>query len=547
MVPTRASEENDLAPVSRTSVVTHPAPAAESGSQAILLTRVLTADARWVGGTALLYAALFVVTVITLHAYFEQTWDAVTFVGAGKIVWSADWAGLYAQSRADNYWPYAYPPLHAFVVAPFVAAAGIVPQWLMVRVPPLLFDIALGVLLYCILWQKTGNLHPARMAMAVWLLNPVTWYDTAVQGHFEAEWLFFVVLGYFLFESRRSRTLAALALAVGLLFKQNVILFALPFWALILFERGPSLKQRVGALAISLLVFAVPVVTVSLPFLVRSNDYWFMNVQYVANVPLQTQSWLVATAGILSPENLLLQASSVLTLLAAAAIAFFGARRGMNLWVMGLLVVLAFFLLSKKVVGYYYVMLLPFALASLIPLKRARLLTLMVLAIAFIFVSPYFASWANQEHWWLYALLGTANSMLWLGILFWLWRRHDVSSQEGQSARVTVFASVALYFAACAAATVQPLVASSTSPIRPPLIPPGNEMHVLASFLAFALLVLLGVWAARFLSRTIARKPPIPWSIYTVVVLLAPLYYLTFTLTKESTAGLELLLKTFGL
>lgn len=547
MLPTRASEESDLTPVSLTSVVTNPAPAAESGSQAILLTRLLTADARWVVGIALLYAALVVVTAMTLHPYFAQTWDAITFVGAGKIVWSADWAGLYAQSRADNYWPYAYPPMHAFVVAPFVAAAGILPDWLMVRVPPLLFDIALGVLLYGIVWQKTRNLHPARLAMAVWLLNPITWYDTVVQGHFESEWLFFVALAYFLFESKRTVIPATLALAIGFLFKQNVILFALPFWALLFFERGSRWKERVGAVGVSVLVFVMPVVLVSLPFLVRSNDYWFMNVQYVANVPLQTQSWLVAAAGILSPESLVLRASGAMTLLAAAAIAFLGARRSMNLWVMGLLIVLAFFLLSKKVVGYYYVMLLPFALVSLVPLKRARLLTLMVLAISFIFVSPYFASWANQAHWWVYALFGIANSLLWLGIFVWLWRNHMQPAPELQATRVTVFASAALFFAACGAALVQPLIASQSSPIRAPLIAPGSEQIVMPVFLGFALLVLLGVLAARHFSLTIARKPPIPWHIYTVVVLLAPLYFLTFAVTKESTAGLELVLKTLGL
>ncbi|MBI4670316.1 MAG: hypothetical protein HY741_01435, partial [Chloroflexi bacterium] len=201
MVPTRASEERELTPPlsPRQMMVTSLAPAAESGSQAIILTRaLLRQEARWLGGIALLYFLLVVTTVLALHAYFSQTWDVVTFVNAGKSALSSDWAGLYAQSRADRYWPYAYPPLHAFVVAPFVAAAGTAPEWLMVRVPPLLFDVALGVLLYIIVAHKTRAQNLARLVMLVWLFNPVTWYDTAVQGHFEAEWLFFVVLAYYL-------------------------------------------------------------------------------------------------------------------------------------------------------------------------------------------------------------------------------------------------------------------------------------------------------------------------------------------------------------
>ncbi|RIK17397.1 MAG: hypothetical protein DCC52_16885 [Chloroflexi bacterium] len=326
MVPTRASDENELTPVPRTTVVTNPAPAAESASQALALTRVWRRDARWLGGVALVYAALVVITVLTLNAYFAQTWDAVTFVGAGKIAGSSGWAALYAQSRADNYWPYAYPPLHAFLVAPFVALAGSAPAWLLVRVPPLLFDLALGVLLYGIVWQKTRRIALARLALAVWLLNPVTWYDTAVQGHFESEWLFFVVLGYFLYSVKRGWILPTLILAVGFLLKQNVILFALPFWALLFFEREKSLTRRGMNVAASAFVFAIPIALVSLPFLLYSNDYWFMNVQYVSEAPLQTQSWLVGLAGLFGAENFLLRASSGLTLAAAGVIAFFGAR-----------------------------------------------------------------------------------------------------------------------------------------------------------------------------------------------------------------------------
>ena len=559
MVPTRASDERELTPLApQQTIGMSLAPAAESGSQAIVLTRaLLRRDARWLGGIALLYALCVVATVFTLHAYFAQTWDVVTFVNAGKSALSPDWAGLYAQSRADRYWPYAYPPLHAFVVAPFVAASGFLPEWLMVRVPPLLFDLALGVLLYIVVAQKTRAQNLARLAMLVWLFNPVTWYDTAVQGHFESEWLFFVVLAYYLtptlsLKRRGGWILATLALAVAFLLKQNAILFALPFWAQMLFARDKNPTARVFALGASLTVFAFPVLLVSLPFLLHSNDYWYMNVQYVSDVPLQTQSWLVGVAGIFSADNLFLRASSVLTLVAAAAIAFFGARRGMSLWLMALLIVLAFFLLSKKVVGYYYVMILPFALVTLFPAKRFRLLTFIVAAISFIFVSPYFASWTNQEHWWMYALLGLANSALWLGIFAWLWVNgereieRDREMREIRELRELGFISVALFFSAVAAALVQPFINSQSSPIRAPIVAQGSESNFVLSFLAFAFLIFLALIAANCFSRTIARTPRITWGMYALVVLLAPLYFLTFALTKESTAAFGVLLKIVG-
>jgi hypothetical protein len=576
MVPIRASDEHELTPSSYSpqSVVTTSAPAAESGLQAIVFARtLLRRDARWLAAVALLYVIFVVAAALTLHAYFAQMWDVVTFVNAGKSILSPDWAGLYAQSRADRYWPYAYPPLHAFAVAPFVALAGPVPDWLMVRVPPLLFDVALGVLLYVVVAQKTRTRNFARLALVVWLLNPVTWYDTAVQGHFEAEWLFFVVLAYYLTPNpsparRRADDLTpnpsparrgekkwllpTLALAMAFLFKQNAILFALPFWMLFLLDREKTVRQRVFSFLASLVLFSIPVILVSLPFLLYSNDYWYMNVQYVAEVPLQTQSWLVALAALFSPDSLLLRASSMLTLLAAAAISYFGARRGMSLWLMALLIVLSFFLLSKKVVGYYYVMILPFALVTFIPAKRVRGMTLIVAAISFIFVSPYFASWTNPTHWWAYALLGAANSALWLGLFVWLWIHSPRAVEEGQGVRDggvrgLAFLSAALFFSAAAAALVQPLINSQASPIRAPLIAPGTESVVLVSFLVFTFLVGLSLILAKYLSRTLAHTPPLSPGVWAFVVLLMPLYFLTFALTKESTAGLEAILKAIGM
>lgn len=543
MVSSSASDEHELTPLVTPLPSTMVTPAADSGSQALLLTR----DGKWLAGAGIAYALLVVLGVLTLNAYFSQTWDAVTFVKAGKSVLSPDWMMLYAQSRADQYWPYAYPPLHAFLVAPFVALAGAAPDWLMVRVPPMLFDIALGFLLYAVVARKTENKNWARLAMAVWLLNPVTFYDTAVQGHFEAEWLFFIVLAYFLYETKRGWLLPTLALSVAFLFKQNSILFAMPLWADMFFGGDePSWARRAVAVVRSMVAYAIPILVISLPFLLASNDYWYMNVQYVADVPLQTQSWLVALANLLGPDNVILRLSSILTLVAAFVISILAARRKMGIWLAAFLIVLAFFLLSKKVVGYYYVMILPFALVTLVPAKRFRLLSLILAAISFISLAPYFASWANQDHGWIYGLLGIVNSLVWLGIFVWLWHKHPISQSE-QNARTPVFISIALFLSAVSATLLQPLVASASSPIRAPLIAPGFESQALLIFVGFAVLVAIGLVVANLFTRTIARAPRIQWGAYALVVLLTPLFFLTFTLTKESTAALESFLALVGL
>jgi hypothetical protein len=544
MAASRASEEQNLTPSgSSQSDVLPFSPVAEFGSQAF----IFAADVRWIMVTAFVYCVAVIVTVLTLHPYFAQMWDVVTFVKAGQTAFSPDWAALYAQSHL--FWPYAYPPLPAFVIAPFVALAGLFPAWLMVRVPPLLFDIALGILLYEIVGQKTRDKHLARLALAVCLLNPVTWYATAAQGHFEAEWLFFVVLAYWLIETRRGWIAPAIVLAVAFLFKQNALLFALVFWVQLFKNREQDFSRRV----LCVFFFALPIVLVSLPFLLYSNDYWFLTVRYVADLPLQTQSWLVALASMFSPDFLILRVSSLLVLMAALAISVLAMRRGFSLWLSATLIGLAFFLLSKKVVGYYYVMILPFALVTLIPRKQFRVLSLVVVAISFISLSPYFASWAEPRHWRAYAILGTLNSLLWLGMFVWMWRKGSelrqtaawpvqATMREMKETRELGFISVALFFAAVAAALLQPLVNSQTSPIRAPMIPNGLELLTLFVFVVFAVLVGVALVLASLYSRTLAHAPPVSGGWYAIPVLFAPLYFLTFTLTKESTAAFELLL-----
>ncbi len=509
----------------------------------------LAHDLRWVIGVGLTYALAVIAAVLSLHRYFAQTWDVVTFAAAARSFWSADWAGVYAATRAAQTWPYAYPPLHAALIAPLLALDGLVPDWLLVRLPPLLADIGVGLLVYTLVARATASRNLARMGLVAWLLNPVTFYDTAVQGHFEAEWLFFVLLAYLLADSRRGLVTASLALAVAFLFKQVAILFAIPFWlslALPLQEKGARGFCR---LVVSGIIFGIPVLLVSLPFLLYSSDYLYMNLQYVAEVPLQTQSWLVALAGLFGGGFWPLQHSTLLVALAAVAISFVARRRGLSLYRSAALIALAFFLLSQKVMGYYYVMLLPFALVELIPARRFRMLSLIIALAAWISLSPYFASWADQAHWPAYAALGTLNSLLWLATALALFRMPASGQAAGgrdAAAWCLPVLSILLFVQALAAALVQPLVNNPTSPIRAPLVPPELAARSLAAF-GLALAIALAAAAILWL---FARRGPYagvpPRFAFLLALVYLPLYFLTFSLTKESTAAFELLLKSLG-
>ncbi len=99
MFASRASDARPLTPRTRLS----------SGAQRLYQTW-LARDFRWVVAIGLLYALAVVAATLSLNRYFSQTWDVVTFAAAARNFLGADWMGLYAQTRAAQQWPYAYPP-----------------------------------------------------------------------------------------------------------------------------------------------------------------------------------------------------------------------------------------------------------------------------------------------------------------------------------------------------------------------------------------------------------------------------------------------------
>ncbi len=545
-------------PQSQSPAMVNSATRAASVSRAVFFT-----------ASALLYACAILAAALTLNAYFSQTWDIATFIHAAhRFIDGGNPFDLYAQSRAAQTWPYAYPPLHAFVVAMALLVGNVIhvlPDYVWARVPSMLADIGVGLALFGIVERKSKDETLARAAMLLWLFNPVTFYDTAVQGHFESEWLLFVVLAYAWYENSRGIVLPAISLAVAVLFKQVAILFAIPLWVMMLKAEGGRMKDEENRVSVhpsawkrvvfSILIFVAVVGVVCLPYLLYSNDFLYMNLTYVENVPVQTQSWIVALLGVtraspaaLTSDFFLLRYQTIVTILAAAAIAFFGARRGASLYLTATLIALAFFLTSKKVMGYYYVMLFPFLLAEALPQRRFDLVLIAIAATTWISLSPYYASWGDPSHWWIYALLGTLNSALFVGMFV------EMSKGEGRTtdektfvfrppSSVVLFVSLGLFAGAAFAAFLQPLAQNAASPLRAPIVAMGMETNAL---LAFGALIALTVAALAVLARATRDGSALPRTAWGIVLIFTPLFFAVYYLTKESTAIFEIALKALG-
>jgi hypothetical protein len=531
---------------------------------------------------SLIYTIAIVIATLTLNPYFAKTWDVMTFIHAARTFTDAGSPfDLYAQSRAAQTWPYAYPPLHAFVTAIALVLGDLIrvlPDYVWARVPMILADIGIAIVLHEIVAKKTGNEKLARIAASLWLFNPITFYDTAVQGHFESEWIVFVLLAYLWHDEKRNIILPSIALALAVLFKQTAIIFAIPFWLSVLMDEKfssfiphPSSLKKI---LVSGSIFAFVVLLACLPFLLYSDDFVFMNLTYVENVPVQTQSWMVALLGItresanaMTSDFFLLRYQTIVTMLATVVISFFAVRRNFSLYLTATLIALVFFLTSKKVMGYYYVMLFPFLFAELVTQLKWRLIAIVVAVTTWVSLSPYYASWTNHAHWWIYALLGTLNSLFFAWLFYMLSHLHlravqvfraqrEISDSEFEISRrqkspprndshgwlAPLGITIGLFATAFASAMIQPLAQNTSSPIRAPIIAPGTESIALIAFIVIAAFAIVSmIMMARIVTKNWQWR-----MVWSIVLVFAPIFFSVYYLTKESTAIFETVLGFLG-
>jgi len=498
-------------------------------------------DSRWLIGPALVYIAAITVMTLTLAPYFARGWDVTTFIAAGRSFFLADHPfALYAESRRDFYWPYAYPPLHAALTAlPLLITYLLpaMPDTVPVRWPVILADLGLACALFRVVLARSGRPDRARLAALLYLANPVTLYQTAVQAHFESEWLLLVVLAYTLAstwsEERRGVVVPSLLLGLAILVKQIALIYTIPFGLWLLLRTNG--ERRMTPFILSIVIVAGLVLLVCLPFLLYSGDFLYMIAGYVATMPVQVQSamvWCLALEPFRTGQTTttfpLVRYATPLIVLISTLAAFWLLRRGRNLFEIGLVVTLIFFLLTQKALGYYYVMLIPFLLIVAFDRDDLGLALGGLLLSAWVFISPYYAPWAARHHLPVYALLGSINTVGWL-VLLWRTIAHP------QLALRRPIVSAASLFLGIAGPAVAVFVASSLQPIYARLGPTSTGGLLLLTYL----LTLAGV---ALLHRAVRDKigggrPAGP--AWLPLLLLTPLYFNQFTLTQESTRVFE--------
>jgi len=505
----------------------------------------LGADRRFLLALGVSYAVLTFVVAGAIDPFWRNNWDVQIFAGAGRSFFDGgSLFDLYARSRTQFYWPFPYPPLYAMVLAPFVWLHQVVPalpEDLLVRVPVIIADTSMAALMYALLRKQDRT--AARIGALVWLMNPVLFYQTAVQAHQESVWLLPVVAAYaWLSRWGRDRVwVPSLLLTLAVSLKQSAVLYLIPFGVYLLLGDG-RWRKVLTLTGLFVVVFG----GLALPFYLYSHDFWQMVFVEVPNMPVQTQSWVVwllTLTGYLKSQTestfFLLRYQAPITLALVGGFSVVAVRRGLGWFESGLIITLLFFLTSKKVMAYHYPMVLPFLLLTYIPRRRWAVLTVSLLWISWIVVSPYYAPWARPGHLPLYAVLGTLNS------LFFLWLAADTFMEGRLSGRRGLDGGSGAQLASLAILLTGGLVAASLlHPFSLWPVAQGQRGLLVGGLLLTTLLLMLLVhqvaWGALRQKITVGGESGgLGWRSVAVAVFFSPLFFTWFTMTKEVTKLIE--------
>lgn len=117
------------------------------------------------------------------------------------------------------------------------------------KLPYLLFDVATA----CVIWRFIDNPQHRKIALLIWLFNPVTFFATYLFGRFEVISLFFLAAAAL--QLKQHRLIAATALfALSLHCREINLLFA-PFFLLALIDfKDPWLRNLVVVTVSALLI-----------------------------------------------------------------------------------------------------------------------------------------------------------------------------------------------------------------------------------------------------------------------------------------------------
>jgi hypothetical protein len=377
----------------------------------------------------------------------------------------------YAEATADIFpfklWGYVYPPAWllilgiclCFVPGVYASESAVDAAWRMaMKTPVIMADLAIGCLIF---WAVPGSKARKLLFAALWLFHPTAWYESAVFGQFDAIAAVFLVAALIMLVKHRD-WLAFLMAGLAITVKQHTLIPIAGMMAASLnFYRRSELIKKC-------LVFIMPIIILSIPFLLTGNL-----VPYAKSVLLPAQaagyqypldyafsgtgSLLTYLHDVYGWETIsIIKSIPYVTGLALAVVIFLCYRRKVNPLQAALASFLVFTALFYRVNYQYMVIFIPVALlVASMTVHRGERLMAIVLAlfpavwmwlfnVSFWFVyleppsqwvTPYLASIGMGERsapevYVIYAIILTLLSLAYVGLVLSRWCGWE--REEGQ-------------------------------------------------------------------------------------------------------------------
>jgi len=139
--------------------------------------------------------------------FFGHPWDMSIWTTVGRQTIEQH-INVYEANDVDYPWGYyTYPPVWlgwcatAYVLT--MSFQSLEAYVAAIKLPVVLADIAIGVLIWKIMVDRQRDDKKALLAMSLWLFNPVTFCISAFWGMFDSLAIFFALLGLYCFWNRR--------------------------------------------------------------------------------------------------------------------------------------------------------------------------------------------------------------------------------------------------------------------------------------------------------------------------------------------------------
>ncbi len=208
----------------------------------------------------------------------DMTHDVDIWIETGRGLYEAKnpytFSFFFGTSAEDNIGymsPWPLLNLASYWLATMLFPRNIYALVALIKLPVILADVAISIVIYRFILRRTGILEDARRGFSLWLFNPLVIYVSSIYGMFDSLPTLFTLLCMCYFVEDR-RDLSALCLAIAIGFKTYPII-TVPLILMFLLNMG----LRSGAIRY-LKILTLVISSLSIPFLLWDWRSYLCNV-----------------------------------------------------------------------------------------------------------------------------------------------------------------------------------------------------------------------------------------------------------------------------